>query len=220
MKHIYGTMEGGNVVIDPKRHKIFVGTSIRVCLRDKGPNPPTDADKERYLGFEQRAINELQALLKTPEMQLEGGGHYEVVPLRISDATCSRFYHLDGCLNVLPTGQVVVYPGAFTKTAMLALEGAVGKGSIMAIAEEDAVKGATNFITVGDAIITPHASARLGKDFQQLGYKVVQPTDMGLTEGSWMFNAGAAVRCATLKVTPDRGYPAERALGKGREQGG
>jgi N-dimethylarginine dimethylaminohydrolase len=118
-------------------------------------------------------------------------------------------YHLDGCLGILPNGKAVLCPEVLSKTGKLDIERRLGRDNIIEISKEEAGKGATNFITVGDHVITPFASDRLKSWFKEQGFETVDPPSQGLKEGSWMFAKMGSVRCATLKLTTDRGFTPE-----------
>lgn len=218
IENVLGTSEGGNAVCDPKHKMLFMGVSNVECFHDCGRDA-SDDQKTRYKASLRRAISEVQEKLNRPEAALKDGSHYTVTELEIRDEYCKDFYHLDGVLGILPTGHAVVFKEALTSASLLMLERALGRNNIIGISQQDAQQGATNFITVGDTIVTPFASDTLRKTFAELGYKTIAPTDVGLKAGSWMFNEGGAVRCATLKITPDHGYPLERALSKGAAAG-
>jgi hypothetical protein len=128
----------------------------------------------------------------------------------------NNFYHLDNVLNVLPGGQLVVCPSALEKSSLKRVEQAVKGSPIYTISEQDAQRGAANFITVGHTVISPYVAEKsmdpkkptMRQWFKEQGYdKVVTPLDIkGLRENSWRFASGAFVRCATQKLTPDYAF--------------
>jgi len=141
-----------------------------------------------------------------PLLAREGQG-LRIVPLFIPDTHSTEFYHLDGVFNVLPTGEAVVCEEALGKAARHLIHKYIGEDRILPITIDEARRGATNFITVGDHIITPYASPKMQEWFRGLGYQVTDPKTMHLPEGAWNFGHGAGPRCATLKLTPDKGHP-------------
>lgn len=103
------------------------------------------------------------------------------------------FYHLDTCLCVLPRGEVLWYPAAFSDESQRLLRAVVGGDSIEA-SDEDATRFAVNAVGIGDEIVLCHASPRLRRDLAGRGYRVrVVALDA--------FNrSGGAACCLTLRL--------------------
>jgi hypothetical protein len=125
----------------------------------------------------------------------------------------NNFYHLDNVLNVLPGGQLVVCPSAIEKSSLKRVQDTVKGSPTYSISEDDAGRGAANFITVGHTVISPYVAEKsmdpnkptMRQWLNEQGYeKVVTARDIaGLRDDSWRFASGAFVRCATQKLTPD-----------------
>ena len=211
--YLKGTLEGGNVVQDPSRKKIFVGINFADYLNHHAERP-NEAERQRYQESFDLAVKGLQEMMERPEYTLPDGSHYEVIPLRMKDETAQQFYHLDGAFACLPSGQILWCRELFTNEAQLQVERQVGRDNLIQVSKEDAAKGALNFITVGKRIITPHVPEKLAETLEGIGYEVVTPKSSGLKEGQWMFQKMGAVRCATMKITPDFGYPHEKGIGQ------
>lgn len=138
------------------------------------------------------------------------------------------YYHLDGALGVLPSGQMLVYEEAFHPNSLKSLmRGPDGrtlpKNQLYALDAYAANHGAANFITVGNTVITTYANEGIRKFLGEQGYQVTSSTDV--TNGSfkgehdWLLGMLAGIRCATQKITPDMGFP-EPAIAKGRSAAG
>lgn len=233
-ERIAGRVEGGNMIYDPTRHVLFVGVSnyhqvqpyheryARTETDEHGNTRRVYRDPLEYIPEEKHAAFKADRIRhaaptrewlaaareQMPALDMpEGEKKLRVVPMFMPDKDIDRLYHLDGIFNILPTGQAIMCPSVMSKTARHMAECIVGKGNIIAIDEEAALRGATNFITVGTHVITPYAPPALKETLQSLGYDVVDPPSVGLPEDAWRFSPGAFVRCATLKMTPDKGFP-------------
>lgn len=118
-----------------------------------------------------------------------------------------RFYHLDTCLCVLPAGEIVWYPEAFTAESQALLRGLVGDQLIEA-GEEDASRFAINSVSIGRDVVLCQASAQLRRQLEERGYRVtIAPLDA--------FNrSGGAVYCLTLRLDNRSrdGHPQARTL--------
>lgn len=231
---IPGRVDGGNMIYDPSRHVLFVGVSNYHHVTLHAPDnwrTQTDAQgvkrrvacdpienvppelRQDYVRARIRYAEPTREWLsaareKMPAATVDGVEKpLQIVPLFMPDKDIKTFYHLDGVFNMLPSGQAVACPSVMSKAALHRVERIVGKDKIFAVSEQDAARGATNFITVGTHVITPYASDTLKKQLAGLGYNVVDPPAVGLPSGAWRFSDGAFVRCATLKMTPDMGYP-------------
>ncbi len=103
------------------------------------------------------------------------------------------FYHLDTCLCVLPRGELLWYPPAFSDESQRLLRAVVGGDSIEA-SDEDATRFAVNAVGIGDEIVLCHASPQLRDDLAGCGYRTrVVALDA--------FNrSGGAACCLTLRL--------------------
>src|SRR5690606_28492820 len=80
------------------------------------------------------------------------------------------FYHLDTCLCVLPRGELLWYPPAFSGESQRLLRAVVGADAIEA-SDEDAARFAVNAVGIGDDIVLCHASPQLRRDLAERGYR-------------------------------------------------
>jgi N-dimethylarginine dimethylaminohydrolase len=208
-----GYFQGGNVVHDPKRNITFWGVTNYDALREASEpgfnGNPIDVRLDLAKDTGDALRYAYQAFSQHPALAVDGKPH-RVIPMFIPDSHAEQFYHLDGVFNVLPTGQAVICRSLLSKTAWSAAEKTIGSKDMILIDQDEAEKGATNFITVGSTIITPYASEKTAQKFRALGYEVIQPQDVGLPQGAWMFADMGAVRCATLKLTEDKGFPVQQ----------
>lgn len=232
-----GAVEGGNVVYDQHRHLMFVGVNNfrQQFLPVEMSRREVEIDGERYLErydpnqfirpeakhrlFKERLkaaqphaewISAARDRFGQDDMTPNGKDKIRVVPLFIPDAELADFFHLDQVFNMLPSGQAIVYRPALSKAANHLIDKHIGKNNVIEVGRKDVMNDAINFITVGDRIITPYASDDLKKQFTKLGYTVIDPVTAGLYPGAWTYGEqgkGGAVRCLTLKLTPDHGFP-------------
>lgn len=137
-----------------------------------------------WTGWGQRSSREAGALLA-------GIFHVPAVGLELVDP---RFYHLDTCLCVLPSGHIVVYPPAFSATSFALLRELAGDDRLVIASDEDALRLAVNAVCIGRDIVMAHASADLRGRLETLGYRV---TVQGLD--SFQRSGGAAF-CLTLRL--------------------
>ena len=216
--YLPNSMDGGDTIYDPSRRILFVGIKnydymldvIEGLLHEKiaaDTGPPTlavkdHAQRRQYAatsrGWLHAAKHKLHASHETP---------VRVVGLFIPDHQAIDTYHLDGAFNVLPSGQSVWCPELLSNAARHLITTHFPSAERHAVSRSEAQAGATNFITVNKHIITPYAPFALSESFARWGYKVVDPLQVGQETGTWNFGPGAYVRCATLKVTPDSGFP-------------
>jgi len=217
-RDVPGVLEGGNVVSHPVRQMYFVGIThdeAQGYLHAFGFTQNFSSGEERTKIYNREKRYHAPFYLKANKA-LASETQKKVIPLYVKPEYANEFFHLDGALGVLPTGQAVVCKEVFSRTALAALETYIGRENMIGISLDDARRGATNFITVGGYVITNYASAALKETLAEIGYRAVDPTAVGLEPGAWMFGPMGAVRCATLKLTEDRGFPApqpERARG-------
>lgn len=218
-----GAADGGNLVYNPASNVLYWGVNNRHHLREleaKGDSfhPFWRAEKHKPRAEKLNRIAHMRAdaqglgvasdvLDGRPELAAQEKP-FRIQPMFTTDAHASEFYHLDGALGVLPSGQMVACTEVLGRAARRTLE--ASGADIYPVSLEEAREGATNFITVGQHVITPHASPGLKRFFARHGYETIDPPAAGLEEGSWQFGPMAGPRCATLKTTPDLGFPAPR----------
>ena len=106
-----------------------------------------------------------------------------------------RFYHLDTCFCLLPGGQVMYFPNAFSKDSLQSIADHFATQDRIEINEEDALHFACNAIVIGNTLILNHAGSALIKRLQSLGYRaILQPVDEFL-------KAGGGTKCLALSLS-------------------
>jgi ornithine aminotransferase len=113
------------------------------------------------------------------------------VPLELVDP---RFYHLDTCLCVLPGGEVLYYPAAFSAQSRDTIRDLVDKDLLIEASAVDAEHLAVNSVCLGNQIVMCYASDALREVLTQRGYEVhVVPLES--------FNrSGGSAYCLTLRL--------------------
>jgi N-dimethylarginine dimethylaminohydrolase len=113
------------------------------------------------------------------------------VALELADP---RFYHMDTALSVLPGGEVMYIPGAFT---------AAGKGTIhelvpperrIALGTDDAGRLAANTVAIGNTLVLSSCGARLRGELRERGYRVAA------TSLASFQRSGGSAFCLTLRL--------------------
>ena len=227
-----GSMEGGNIVFDAHRNTLYWGVNNREHMRElerkgdqfhpawrRSPEKKRIAEhihKTDMIHSDAKALATASAVLDGHAKVEKNNAPFQVIPMFVPDRHSVEFYHLDGALGILPSGQMVVCREALSHVSQRAI--AASGADIYPVSMEEARLGATNFITVGGHVITPYASPGLKQFFEKQGYAVIDPPSVGLPRGAWQFGPMAGVRCATLKTTRDMGFPAapQPDAGRGR----
>jgi ornithine aminotransferase len=116
------------------------------------------------------------------------------VPAIALELTDPRFYHLDTCFCVLSGGDVLWYPGAFSKSAASVVREIVGDDLLIEAGDEDAFHLGVNSVCLGRDVVTCHASPATHAKLVARGYRVRHvPLDS--------FNrSGGAAYCLTLRL--------------------
>jgi ornithine aminotransferase len=127
------------------------------------------------------------------------------VPTVALELVDPRFYHLDTCLCVLPRGEVLYYPAAFSAQSRGAIVDLVGRDLLIEASAHDAEHLAVNSVSLGNRIVMCHASDALRQELTDRGYEVhVVPLES--------FNrSGGSAYCLTLRLDlsshPEAGDP-------------
>jgi N-dimethylarginine dimethylaminohydrolase len=115
----------------------------------------------------------------------------ETVALELPDP---RFYHMDTTLSPLPRGELMYFPGGFTKAGLAQIHARVAPELRLELGEEDAVTLAANAVCIGDAIVASAMSPALKPRLADRGYRpVITPLD------SFRRSGGSAF-CLTLRL--------------------
>ena len=124
----------------------------------------------------------------------------DVVPLELADP---RFYHVDTALSVLPGGELMYVPGAFTPAARAALVERSTAAQRITVTDPNAGRLAANSVCVGDVLVMPDCNDELRRTLEARGYRVMI---VPLPE---FLRSGGAAFCLTLRL--DRRSPARNA---------
>ncbi len=115
----------------------------------------------------------------------------ECVALELSDPS---FYHLDTAFCPLPSGDLISYPGAFSKTGLRAIKERMTRGHRVAIDHEDATRFAANAVPLNGSIILSSCSERLRRRLEERGFAVVA------TPLQAFLRSGGSACCLTLRL--------------------
>jgi N-dimethylarginine dimethylaminohydrolase len=115
----------------------------------------------------------------------------EVVALELADG---RFYHMDTALSVLPGGEVMYLPAAFTAAGRAAIRDRVAPEQRIELGMVDGRRLAANAVCLGDAVVMSAASERLRAQLGERGYRVVT------TPLTSFLRSGGSAFCLTLRL--------------------
>lgn len=115
-----------------------------------------------------------------------------IVSLQLIDP---RFYHLDTCFCLLPNGQVMYYPGAFSENSLQSIKNHFSEQNRIEIDEEDALHFACNAISIEENLILNYASPHLIHRLQSLGYQTI------IKSVSEFLKAGGGNKCLALSLS-------------------
>jgi arginine dihydrolase len=103
-----------------------------------------------------------------------------------------RFYHLDTCFCLLPRGQVMYFPQAFSQESRLTIEAHFAAEDRIEIDEEDGLYFACNAVVIENNLILNNASPALIHRLDSLGYRAI------LTPVGEFLKAGGGTKCLVL----------------------
>ena len=115
----------------------------------------------------------------------------DVVPLELVDP---RFYHMDTALSVLPCGEVMVVPEAFSARGREIIAAHVPAAQRIGIGGSDAEKLCANAVCIGDALVMSSCSERLRAQLCERGYRVIA------TPLTSFLRSGGSAFCLTLRL--------------------
>ena len=120
--------------------------------------------------------------------------HLFSIPTVSLELVDPRFYHLDTCLCVLSSGDILYYPPAFSKQSREMIQELVDKDRLIEASAADAEHLAVNSVCLGDQVVVCHASEALHCALTERGYQVhIVPLDS--------FNrSGGSAYCLTLRL--------------------
>jgi N-dimethylarginine dimethylaminohydrolase len=113
----------------------------------------------------------------------------EVLSVELVDA---RFYHVDLTFCPLDDRHAIIAPQAWDDYGRAVVQHLVPEPVVLE--DDEALSFSANSVVVGDVIVMPSCSVRLGRQLEAIGYEVcVSPVDEFL-------KAGGGVRCLTLAL--------------------
>jgi len=140
--------------------------------------------KQFWLGYGQRSD-------AAAAQAVSGTFGQAVVPLELADA---RFYHMDTALSVLPHGEVMYLPEAFTAAGCAEICDRIAPSQRIELDMVDGARLAANAVCLGNAVIMSDASDRLARELAERGYQVVT------TPLSAFLRSGGSAFCLTLRL--------------------
>ncbi len=105
-----------------------------------------------------------------------------------------RFYHLDTCLCVLPRGEVLFYPPAFSAEGLGSIRSIVPPGKLIEATDEDAARFCVNAVALGSTIVMAEPAPALVQRLAAHGYQV-----RGVPLDPFILSGGGAY-CMTLRL--------------------
>lgn len=140
-----------------------------------------DSQGRHWVGTGFRTVREATA-------ELDQLLNVKVNSLELADP---RWYHLDTCFCPLPNGELLWYPGAFTKQSQKLIKKLFNKK--IAISESDALAFSCNAVCIGQHIFLPQ-NTEVTNMLKTLGY-IVREFDL-----SEFLKAGGAAKCLVLHL--------------------
>ena len=116
------------------------------------------------------------------------------IEVRRLELATDRFYHLDTCFCVLPGGEVLFYPGAFSKEGNALIRDTVAIDLLIEAGDEDAARFCVNAVAVDRTIVMATPADRLTGVLRERGYAV---TPVALDP---FILSGGGAYCMTLRL--------------------
>lgn len=121
-------------------------------------------------------------------------GAYFGQPVVALELATERFYHLDTCFCVLPGGEVLYYPPAFSPSAQATIAERVPRGLLIAATDDEAAAFSLNAVGMGRDLVMTEPPPRLRGLIEERGY-TCRPVELS----SFVMSGGAAF-CMTLRL--------------------
>lgn len=116
------------------------------------------------------------------------------IELHRLELATDRFYHLDTCFCALPGGEVLFYPGAFSKAGNALIRDVVAADLRIEASDEDAARFCVNAVALDQTIIMATPADRLTGVLRERGY-TVKPVALD----PFILSGGGAY-CMTLRL--------------------
>ena len=105
-----------------------------------------------------------------------------------------RFYHLDTCFCVLPRGQILYYPPAFSAEGIASIRALVAEDQLIEATDDDAARFCVNAVALGETVVMAAPSPSLVERLGGHGYQVT-----GVALEPFILSGGGAY-CMTLRL--------------------
>nr|WP_321985453.1 arginine deiminase-related protein [uncultured Lichenicoccus sp.] len=116
------------------------------------------------------------------------------IEVRRLELATDRFYHLDTCFCVLPGGEVLFYPQAFSKEGNALIRDTVAGDLLIEASDEDAARFCVNAVAVDRTIVMASPADHLVATLRERGYDVSPvPLDPFILSGGGAY-------CMTLRL--------------------
>ncbi len=115
----------------------------------------------------------------------------QAIALELADP---RFYHMDTALSVLPGGEVMYIPGAFTAAGKGLIHELVAPAQRIPLGTDDACRLAANTVALGNTLVLSSCGNRLRAELRERGYRV-----LATSLASFQRSGGSAF-CLTLRL--------------------
>ena len=115
----------------------------------------------------------------------------QAIALELADP---RFYHMDTALSVLPGGELMYVPCAFTAAGKGMIHALVPPEQRIPLGTDDAGRLAANTVALGDTLVLSSCGNRLRAELRERGYRV-----MATSLASFQRSGGSAF-CLTLRL--------------------
>ncbi len=116
------------------------------------------------------------------------------VDLQRLELATDRFYHLDTCFCVLPGGEVLYYPNAFSAQGNALIRDVVAPDLLIEASDEDAARFCVNAVALDRTIVMATPADRLTGSLRERGY-TVSPVALD----PFILSGGGAY-CMTLRL--------------------
>ena len=115
-------------------------------------------------------------------------------PLVALELVDPRFYHLDTCFCVLPRGELLFYPPAFSAPDIASIRSIVPADKIIEATDDDAARFCVNAVALGETIVMADPAPSLVERLARHGYQV-----RGVPLAPFILSGGGAY-CMTLRL--------------------
>ncbi len=116
------------------------------------------------------------------------------IDLHRLELATERFYHLDTCFCVLPGGEVLFYPGAFSSQGNALIRDVVAPELLIEASDEDAARFCVNAVALDRRIVMATPADRLTGVLRERGYAV-----SSVALDPFILSGGGAY-CMTLRL--------------------